>query len=194
MTKIGEQPNIQKLIDQLSSSISTERLDGVTGLASLAFQARARGAARTRGTISRAAPTRLHEEGVLIAMKGALSDSHLEVRRSLAFALGELGNETAVSILGTLVQTEPESVVRAEAVDALGKIGGSQAVQQIRAILSRDSSVEVRLRAIRALFALACTEPGASDEVMDALQQHAQVESSDIVRNQIGFLLNKLKA
>jgi hypothetical protein len=57
-----QKANVQKWTEQLQKGTSTDRLESAAKLASMAVRMRTKGAVRTRGTISRAAPSRLPEE------------------------------------------------------------------------------------------------------------------------------------
>jgi HEAT repeat protein len=186
-----QKANVQKWTEQLQSGTSTDRLEGATELASLAVRMRTRGAVRTRGTISRAAPSRLVEDVNLPSMNEAFSDEHHEVRRAVAFALGELSSENAVNLLGSIAETDSESVVRAEAIDALGKIGGQNAVDIINTALRRDPSAEVRIRAIRGLRDLARAEPTAGRMLIETLRHVAREDESEAVNVQIASIMRE---
>jgi HEAT repeat protein len=68
----------------------------------------------------------------LSAALEAFRDQHVEVRRAVAFTLGEWADETTVEVLSQIAEADPESSVRGEAIDALGKIGGLQAVECLK--------------------------------------------------------------
>jgi HEAT repeats len=192
MTGDIKEADIQKWTTLLRSSISTDRLEGASELANHAVRTRGTGGLRTRGMISRAAPSRLPEGFHLSAMLEAFQDEHVEVRRTVTFALGELADEDAVKVLRQVVESDPEPIVRGEAVDALGKIGGRSAVSAIGRASVADLSVEVRLRAIGALTALARAEPSASQDVIDFLERVREQDSIDLVKSQAGTALSSL--
>src|SRR5712692_9218772 len=144
MTDTVQQPEIQQWLDLLRSRVSTERLQGATELASLAVRTRTRGAVRTRGTIARAAPSRLPQGVSLASALEAFTDQHVEVRHAVAFALGEWADEAAVHALRPIAEADPEPAVRGEALDALGKIGGQQAVEVLQTAARNDPGIDVR--------------------------------------------------
>jgi HEAT repeat protein len=127
MTNKVRREDVQKWVELLRSSVATERLKGAQELASLGV--RTRGAVRTRGTISKPAPSRVPKGVDFSAVMEAFKDQHFEVRREVAFVLGEWADETAVKVLSEITRTDAEPVVRHEAVRALGKIGGPAAVR-----------------------------------------------------------------
>ena len=156
MTDKVQREEVEKWVELLRSSVATERLKGAQELASLGV--RTRGAVRTRGTISRPAPSRIPEGVDFSAVMEAFEDQHFEVRREVAFALGEWADEAVVTILSEIAETDPEPVVRKEAVNALGKIGGSEAVKTLTKLAKTASNEAVRWQAISALGELVLAE------------------------------------
>src|SRR5438552_3556908 len=112
-----------------------ERLRAATALGRLGV--RTRGAARTRGSLSRTAPLKGLDAAQLAAVLAALALGDVRARREIIFALGELGDAAA---------------------DALVKIGGPAAVGALRWGATHDPSQEVRARAVDGLAALALAE------------------------------------
>ena len=192
MTDTVQPSEIQPWLDLLRSRVSTERLQGATELASLAVRTHTRGAVRTRGTISRAAPSRLPQGVSLATALEAFTDQHIEVRRAVAFALGEWADETAVRALRPIMEADPEPAVRGEALDALGKIGGQQAVEALQTAARNDRGIDVRLRAVRALAALGSVEPAASQGVITTLEHVQDEDLSEAVRGQAQAALARL--
>ena len=192
MTDTVRPTDVQQWIELLHSSVSTERLKGATELASLAVRTRTRGVIRTRGTLSQAALSRLPKGVSLSAALDAFKDQHVEVRRAVAFALGEWADEDAVEVLRQIAEADSESVVGGEAIDALGKIGGQQAVEVLQIAARHDRSVDVRIRAIRALAELARADPSASQRVIETLESVKAEDPADPVRNQAEEALARL--
>ncbi len=62
-------------------------------------------------------------------MKEALKDESVDVRVSVADALGFMRSEDAIQPLTTALQDEDEEV-RESAIDALGRIGGERATRE----------------------------------------------------------------
>lgn len=187
-----QQTDIQKWIDLLRSSVSTDRLEGAAELASLAVRTRSIGAVRSRGTITRAAPSRMPEGINIATVMAAFNDEHVEVRRTVAFDLGELADEGVVKILKQITEGDPDIVVRCEAIDALGKIGGQHAVGVIKNVLDSDPSIEVRIRGIRALADLARAEPEASYVLIETLEK-AMSDPEESIKMQAEIALAALK-
>lgn len=121
---------------------------------------RTRGSVRTRGAVSRAAESEFPEEVRQEAMQVALRalQERAEVRREVAFALGQWADEKAVGILVQILKADPDEGVRRACVDALRTIAGVQAVNALRLAAERDCSEQVRYDAIAALAELASTE------------------------------------
>lgn len=187
-----QRSDVERWIELLRSGASTERLEGATELASLAVRTRSKGAVRTRGSATRAAPSRLPEPAVFSAALEAFKDQHSEVRSAVAFALGELADERAVQALRQIAGSDEDQAVRGEAVDALGKIGGKMAVVGLAATGRTDASDDVRVRAVRALADLARAESTVSGEVIATLEGLRKGATSDAVRGQIDSALSRL--
>lgn len=183
---------VQNWIALLRSSVPTERLKGASGLASLAVQTRPRGAIRTRGAISRGAPSRLPPGVSLSVALDAFKDQHIDVRRAVAFAVGEWADETAVEVLSRIAEGDRESSVRGDVIDALGKIGGVRAVEVLKTAARQDPGAEVRIRAMRALADLGRAESCASQDIIDILTNIQVQDPSDRVKDQARDLLAKL--
>jgi HEAT repeat protein len=192
MTDQIQQRDIQKWIDLLRSSVSTDRLEGATELASLAVRTRSIGAVRSRGTITRAAHSRMPDGINISTVMAAFNDEHVEVRRTIAFNLGELADESVVKILKQITECDSDVAVRCEAIDALGKIGGQHAVGVIKNVISSDPSIEVRIRGIRALVDLARAEPEASSVLIETLEK-AMSDPEESVKMQAETALAAMK-
>lgn len=164
--------DLTKWIELLRSGVAIERLKGANELASLAVRTRGPvNAARTRGTLSHAAVSRLPQDVTLINAINVFNDESVEVRRAVAFALGELADMDAVSVLEQIGETDRDPVVRGEAADALGKIGGKEAVKVLARVTLQDQSGNVRIRSVHALTELALAEPSGSREVVETLKK-----------------------
>jgi len=112
----------------------------------------------------------------------ALSDPAPVVRREMAFVLGELGGETAISTLSRLA-ADPNADVRLIAVDALAKIGGLQAVQALSQAAHDDNEL-VRARAVHALGRLGRGEEGPEVEpIRETLTRIREGDASAYVRD-----------
>jgi HEAT repeat protein len=185
--------DIKRLNDLLHSDVSTERLEGATELARLAAHTRHRGAVRTRGSITRPAPSRLPKGMSLSDALGLVKDQHVEVRRALAFALGELAGGNAVQVLRQIADTDRDPTVREDAIDALGKIGGWEAISAIATTARSDSSDNVRLRSILALTDIAAAEPSAVQEVIAILNTLKDETSFEDLKLQIDESMTRLE-
>lgn len=145
----------QQWVERLKQSVTPqEQMQAAAHLRGVG--ARARGSVATRGSLSRAGSGLVsHQELALVLAE--LKMRPVEVRREVAFALGEVGGEDLVRPLAELAQ-DPVSSVRLIAVEALGKIGGPEAVQVLMAVAKDDSSEGIRSLAVEALGSLAVQE------------------------------------
>jgi cyclophilin family peptidyl-prolyl cis-trans isomerase/HEAT repeat protein len=89
-------------------------------------------------------------------LRNAAGDSSFEVRRNVAFALGEIGDAAGSEALLKLTADEHADVA-AEAVEALSKLGAKVPFASYSP-LTRDAREAVRGRAIRFLFRFASDE------------------------------------
>ena len=149
------------------------RLRALSQLGRIGVQARGHRSLR-RGSL-RAPARSFLTPADLAQLVEALSDSAPVVRREAAFALGELGGEATLSVLGQLTD-DPSADVRLIAVDALAKIGGPQAVQVLSQTTHDDNEL-VRARAVHALGQLARGEEGP--EVKPIRETLARVREGD---------------
>ena len=132
------------------------RLRALSQLGRIGVQARGHRSLR-RGSLRTPARSFLTPAN-LAQLLEALSDPAPVVRREMAFVLGELGGETAISTLSRLA-ADPNADLRLIAVDALAKIGGPRAVQVLSQTTHDDNEL-VRARAVHALGQLARGEEG----------------------------------
>ena len=94
----------------------------------------------------------------------ALKGRGTAVRREVAFALGQWGDETAAKVLEGMLtgeQLDAEEEVRLACIDALRSIAGHTAVRALRNVAEKDASEQVRYAAIEALAELALVEAPA---------------------------------
>ena len=132
------------------------RLRALSQLGRIGVQARGHRSLR-RGSLRTPARSFLTPAN-LAQLLEALSDPAPVVRREMAFVLGELGGETAISTLSRLA-ADPNADLRLIAVDALAKIGGPRAVQVLSQTTHDDNELG-RARAVHALGQLARGEEG----------------------------------
>jgi epoxyqueuosine reductase len=78
--------------------------------------------------------------------------------RNVAVALGNLGDEAAIPALATVLEGEPEPLVRAHAAWALGRIGGRSARQALSRAAGVETEAEV-LGEIRSALGLQSQPP-----------------------------------
>jgi len=73
--------------------------------------------------------------------------------RNVCVALGNLGDQRAVSALARALREDPEPLVRAHAAWALGRIGSPEAQEALRDCLPREADAAVRAEGTEALAA-----------------------------------------
>jgi HEAT repeat protein len=133
-------------VDRLRTGSETEKRRAASELGLI--QLRKRGAIRTRGGMSYAAPNEfadLTQREDLKTLIDALRDESPAVRRAVALSLGEWGDEQAAAILSQIVNGppgDPDEQVRGAAIAALGVIGGPTAVLTLLRVLDDIASSE----------------------------------------------------
>ena len=149
----------RKWVEKLKATATPqERIQAASQLRAVAV--RARGAVRTRGTLTRAMESVVPSRDLADVLE-ELQTQPPEVRREVAFALGEIGGEDMVEPLSKLAQ-DPDTSVRLIIADALGRIGGPRAVEVLMAMAKNDLSEDVRALAVEALGILAIQERKAA--------------------------------
>jgi cyclophilin family peptidyl-prolyl cis-trans isomerase/HEAT repeat protein len=89
---------------------------------------------------------------LLSALTGLQSDPDIDVRRTTAFALGEIGNAAGIDALLVLARDQEHADVAAEAVEALSKMAAAVTLERYRDLTAPEQREAVRARAIRFLF------------------------------------------
>lgn len=98
----------------------------------------------------------------------AAEDREYEVRRNVAFALGEIGDAAGIGALVRLAKDGEHADVAAEAVEALSKMAARVPFASYREAIS-DTREGVRTRAIRFLFRFGTDEAmGVAHQLLDA--------------------------
>lgn len=92
---------------------------------------------------------------------GLASDPVAAVRRSAAFALGEVGDPTTIDTLFRLA-SDGEASVASTAAEAISKIAASVPFDRYQALTSTEYPTEVRVVAIRYLFRFGTDEAAAA--------------------------------
>ena len=142
----------QRLLEQLRSHVAEERLQAAKGLNQLGI--RTRGVVRTRGAMTRTASKPIQSLDLTPAMK-AIDDAHWEVRRDVALALGEWGDEVALTVLERLMRSDSEWRVREAVAESLANIGGPRAVELLTEMVKTDTHPRPAERALKGLGDLA---------------------------------------
>jgi len=125
-----------------------------------------------------------HDERVVKALTGALSDSDAEVRKEAVFALGQLrAAGTARAIAAALQDSDAE--VRQQAAFALGQLRSEGSVNALIGALE-DKDAEVRQQAV---FALGQIRSASASKALTGALGDASAE----VRQQAAFALGQLR-
>jgi HEAT repeat protein len=167
MALIADSRDIEKWVEQLRGHAQPERLKAASELGQLGV--RTRGGVRVRGSLSESAKARMEREQINVVMQ-ALSDADADIRREVAFALGEWADDVAVKVLSELAQQDTALQVRVAAVSALSQIGGEEAVESLKRIAREDQHDEARAAAISGLGELASANASPAtkeDEAVD---------------------------
>lgn len=113
----------------------------------------------------------------------ASADPKFEVRRAVAFALGEVASPAGVDALLTLAQDQAHADVAAEAVEALSKLAKQIPLERYRP-LTEDPRPGVRSRALRFLFRF------GTDEAMSIAAR--ALDATDVnVRREAAYALSR---
>jgi cyclophilin family peptidyl-prolyl cis-trans isomerase/HEAT repeat protein len=113
----------------------------------------------------------------------AANDPEYAVRRNVAFALGEIGDEAGISTLLTLTRDAAHADVAAEAVEALSKMAAKVGVERY-APLAADERPGVRARALRFLFRF-------TSEQADAIAAAALSDLDPAIRREGAYSLSR---
>lgn len=140
-----------------------------------AIGVRTRGAVRTRGSVSHAAPSRFPTDTVARQILELFQrDSSPTLRSAVAGALAEMGGQEAVPVLKRLAvgsERDADAGVRAAALDATGIIGGPDALAALEAAAESDPDPTVQSVAVGLIASLGEREPVPAVEVLQRLVQ-----------------------
>jgi HEAT repeat protein/beta-lactamase regulating signal transducer with metallopeptidase domain len=125
-----------------------------------------------------------HDERVVKALTGALSDSDAEVRKEAVFALGQLRAAGSARAIAAALQ-DAEAEVRQQAAFALGQLRNEGSVNALIGALE-DKDPEVRQQVVFALGQIRA--PGSAKALGAALS-----DASAKVRQQAAFALGQLR-
>ena len=161
---------VEYWMERLRSEDTDNRLRAAMQLGRLGVRTRIESG--ERGSFHTVAPRPLAMGGE--AMRPAIQamlDECPEIRREVAFALGEWlgkGDDLGIGMLILTVQSDPDNLTRIAAIEALGKIGGPLAVQTLTNSMLQDPDENARAQALSSLGdLLAGTVP--DDEAASAL-------------------------
>lgn len=192
-------PEIVKLwLERLRANTPAERAEAASELTRMSI--RTRGAVRTRGGLARAAPSTLPPEVGQAKLLKALGDESPSVRREVAFALSEWGDEQATTVLRGISlgsRRDPDEAVRRAAVTAIGTIGGLQAVETLCQLAETDPSDSVRYDAVTNLSELARkreAETAKRDVLLASLHRVADNDAREHIRRAAAMALKALVA
>ncbi len=126
--------------------------------------------ARTLGIIGRDEPLVAKKATVVESLIGALEDDErATVRRSAAWALGEVNGDAVIAPLVTALKKDKQGVVRQESAIALGKIKGQKVVAPLLDVLKSDKYETTRFEAAKALREIQAGDKGLVDIVKKGL-------------------------
>jgi HEAT repeat protein/beta-lactamase regulating signal transducer with metallopeptidase domain len=125
-----------------------------------------------------------HDERVVKALTGALSDSDAQVRKEAVFALGKLRAAGSARAIAAALQ-DSDAEVRQQAAFALGQLRSEVSVNALIGALE-DKDAEVRQQAVFALGQI--RSPGAAKALAGTL-----ADASAEVRQQAVFALGQLR-
>jgi HEAT repeat protein len=118
--------------------------------------------------------------GACVAITPSLWAEDDAVRKTAAYALGELGDVAAIPLLVRAFLTNGDTTVFADAADAIERIGGKQAVAALVTILSDKSLFRnFRWPAAQALGRL--RDPVALVPLLEAIDDSAEIVRSHVV-------------
>jgi cyclophilin family peptidyl-prolyl cis-trans isomerase/HEAT repeat protein len=105
----------------------------------------------------------VRDEGELMAgvqlLSGATRDPSVDVRRTVAFALGEIGDPAGIAALFDLASGDEHGGVRAEAIEGLSKMAEEVSLARYERFTGPDEPPGVRVPALRYLFRFEGDEP-----------------------------------
>lgn len=159
MSKPVDSELVRVWLERLRAGSDAEKTQAASELSRLRI--RTRGSVRTRGAIAHAASCDFPEEmaeGALDTVLAAFRDESPDVRREVACALGEWGDERAAEILRKTIvgeELDEDVEVRRAAISALGTIGGPAAVNALCQVAESDPSDMLRYDALASLTELA---------------------------------------
>lgn len=195
-----DQTELTRLLEQLSRADSKMQLTAASQLGRLGIRSRSHGTAR--GSFFIAASPRLSQAQERILLQPLTGDQP-DLRREIAFAVGEWAGEAATPALATIAQTDADSQTRITAAKALAKIGGRQAVLTLRTIARKDEHEDVRAAAIEGLGLLASASVvvdriAATDQevahTLQLLDEIRKIDTSQYVRTLADGTLTRLAA
>lgn len=143
---------VNQWIDQLVTSTGKVKCQAAAELSRLGVWTR--GSVRPRGTIEQPARNELPEPDRLQEVVGLLESTDKDVRRHVASALGEWGDEKAAKALCKILDSEPDEDVRLSCITALRTIGGPTATDALRQAVENGTE-PVRNAALGAIEELA---------------------------------------
>ena len=184
--RIANRTAVQRWLQQLQSGAPDERVTAASQLGRLGV--RSRWPNITRGSFFLAAPNRLSPPQTAILLD-ALTDPHPDLRREVAFALGEWAGEEAVPLLADRATSDPDLQTRIAATRALARIGGRQAARTLCALARQSPHEDVRAAAIEGLGPLAdASTSGEGDKttevagLLNLLDEIRKADASQYVR------------
>ena len=142
--------------------------------------------ARTLGIIGRVELHVARKETIGEALIRALEDDErATVRRSAAWALGEVKGDTVIAPLVTALKKDKQGVVRQESAIALGKIKGQKVVEPLLDVLKSDKYETTRFEAAKALREIQAGDKGLVEIVKKGLGSFDDGYEVQSVQNEV---------
>ncbi|MCI0586369.1 MAG: HEAT repeat domain-containing protein [Planctomycetes bacterium] len=130
---------------------------------------------------------RLRDAAALSTLLEAVEEKDIELRRSAALALGELGDPAAVPRLAAALSGDADLQVRGFAAISLGRIGGEEAVAALRSAFSAKGASRVA-RSYGALGLGLAWDQGSAADLRRALEAPGEEAVRGAYAIALGFL------
>ena len=130
---------------------------------------------------------RLRDSAALSTLLEALGEKDIELRRSAALALGDLGDPGAAAALASALAQDPDLQVRGFAAISLGRIGGETAIFALRSAYSAKG-VSRTVRSYAALGLGLAGDRGSAGELRRALAMPGEENLRGAFAIALGFL------
>jgi len=142
--------------------------------------------ARTLGILGRGDFPPVEKETVVEPLIRALEDDErATVRRSAAWALGEVKGDAVIAPLVNALKKDKQGVVRQESAIALGKIKGQKVIEPLLDVLKNDKYETTRFEAAKALREIQAGDKGLVEIVKKGLGSFDDGYEVQSVQNEV---------